>query len=249
MLAKRIIACLDVQNGRVVKGTRFENLKDQGDPAELAERYAAQGADEIVVLDVSATTQGRLALAKTVRTIAKRAFVPLTVGGGVQSVLDAQTLFENGADKVSVNSAALARPELVTKLADRFGRQSVVVAIDAKKIGSAWNAFTRAGTADTGRDAVAWARQAERLGAGEILLTSMDRDGTQTGFDLALLSAVTEAVRIPVVASGGAGRMSDYVQALRIADAALGAGAFHTGKIRIPKLKAFLALAKLVMRP
>ncbi|MBI4360746.1 imidazole glycerol phosphate synthase subunit HisF [Candidatus Micrarchaeota archaeon] len=248
MLAKRIIACLDVKDGRVVKGKKFLDLQDQGDPAAIAAHYSEQGADEIVFLDVSATIQGRQALVDVMRKTAENVFVPLTVGGGIKSVKDAETLFRNGADKISVNSAAIQNPALVTELARQFGSQSVVAAIDAKKQNGGWNAFTRAGTTDAGLDAVAWAKRVQELGAGEILLTSMDRDGMQNGFDLELLGKVCKAVSIPVVASGGAGSMRDYLEALKVADAALGASTFHSGKIEIPKLKAYLEKQGLVIR-
>ena len=248
MLAKRIIACLDVRDGRVVKGRKFQNLVNQGEPAIFACRYEEQGADELVLLDVSATREGRLAMRRSVRDVASVLSVPLTVGGGVRSVADAESLFKNGADKVSLNTAAVENPALVSGLAAQFGSQSVTVAIDAKKMGGAWKVFVRAGTADSGLDAVAWARQVQTGGAGEILLTSMDADGSCDGYDLPLLSAVRAATTLPLVASGGAGRNADFAAALRVADAALAAGTFHSGKINIPSLKKYLKKNKVVVR-
>ena len=208
MLTKRIIACLDVDAGRVVKGVKFENLRDAGDPAQLAKAHSESGADEIVLLDISATHQGRATLLDTVRRTAKQLFIPFTVGGGIRTLIGAADVFEAGADKISINSAALADPSLITSIAERFGSQAVVVAIDAKRsdTGRSWEAFTRGGRAPAGRDAVEWAREAESRGAGEILLTSMDRDGTGSGFDCELTRAVADAVRIPVIASGRRGR-------------------------------------------
>ncbi|MBI2445525.1 imidazole glycerol phosphate synthase subunit HisF [Candidatus Micrarchaeota archaeon] len=240
MLAKRIIACLDVRSGRVVKGVRFGNLKNAGSPAARAAAYEAQGADEIVVLDVSATRQKRLAFAATVRQVASALSIPLTVGGGIRSLQDAEKLFRSGADKVSLNTAAVQDPALVRQLAREFGSQSVVVAIDSKQQGRGWNVFTHAGTSDSGLGAVAWAKQAEGFGTGELLVTSMDRDGTRQGFDMALLQAVKKAVRVPVVASGGAGKPDDFRQALQVADAALAAGVLHSGKLTVGQIKTYL---------
>src|SRR6202008_3528680 len=206
MLTKRIIACLDVTGGRVVKGVQFLNLRDAGDPAELAELHSAAGADEIVLLDISASAEQRATLLDTVRRAARRLFIPFPVGGGIRSLAEASAVVEAGADKVSINSAALADPGVITCIAERFGSQAVIVAIDAKRNnGGAYEAFARGGRTPTGRDAVVWAREAESRGAGEILLTSMDRDGTGKGFDCELTSAISDAVRIPVIASGGAG--------------------------------------------
>jgi cyclase len=241
MLTKRIIACLDVDGGRVVKGVQFENLRDAGDPAELAKLHSDSGADEIVLLDISAAHQKRATLLDTVRRAAAQLFVPFTVGGGIRSLEDAAAVFGAGADKIGVNSAALADPTLITCIADRFGSQAVVVAIDAKRSanGSHWQAFTHGGRTTAGRDAIAWAREAESRGAGEILLTSMDRDGTASGFDCELTRAVADAVRIPVIASGGAGGAQHFVEVFRdgCADAALAASIFHFGLTSLGDLK------------
>jgi cyclase len=241
MLTKRIIACLDVDDGRVVKGIKFENLRDAGDPAELAKAHSESGADEIVLLDISASHQQRATLLDTVGRAARQLFIPFTVGGGIRTLEDAVAVFSAGADKVSINSAALADPTLITRIAERFGSQAVVVAIDAKCGENAlhWEAFTRGGRAATGRDAVAWAREAESHGAGEILLTSMDRDGTASGFDCDLTRAVADSVRIPVIASGGAGGAQHFVEVFRDghADAALAASIFHYGFSRLVDLK------------
>jgi len=242
MTAKRIIPCLDVKDGRVVKGVNFLNLKDKGDPVELATRYEEEGADEIVFLDISATVEGRKTLFEKVRQTAEVISVPLTVGGGIRNLQDAEKAFESGADKVSINTAAVENKGLITQIADQFGRQALVVAIDAKRVGSSFRVFVRSGTQDTGLEVVAWAREVEALGAGEILLTSIDRDGTRTGYDIELIDAVSRAVRIPVIASGGAGEMSHFLEVFgrTEADAALAAGVFHEGLIRIPELKSYL---------
>jgi len=242
MLTKRIIACLDVDNGRVVKGVQFVNLRDAGDPAELAKAHSDSGADEIVLLDISATNERRTTLLETVRRTARQLFIPFTVGGGIQSLEDAAAVFAAGADKISINSAAIADPTLITRIAGRFGSQAVVVAIDAKHRGNGWEAFTRGGRTPTGRDAVEWAREAESHGAGEILLTSMDRDGTSAGFDCSLTRAVTDAVRIPVIASGGAGSAEHFAEVFRdgLADAALAASIFHYGIHDLMELKRYL---------
>lgn len=242
MTAKRIIPCLDVKDGRVVKGVNFLNLKDKGDPVELAARYEEEGADELVFLDISATVEGRKTLFEKVRETAEVLSIPLTVGGGIRSLKDAETAFNSGADKVSINTAAVENKRLITEIADQFGRQAVVVAIDAKRVGGRFRVFVRSGTQDTGLDAIEWAKEVERLGAGEILLTSIDRDGTRAGYDIELTRAVVEAVRIPVIASGGAGKMEHFLEVFREAkaDAALAAGVFHDGVIRIPELKSFL---------
>jgi cyclase len=241
MLTKRIIACLDVDDGRVVKGVQFENLRDAGDPAELAKAHSESGADEIVLLDISAAHQRRATLLDTVGRAARQLFIPFTVGGGIRNLEDAAAVFSAGADKISINSAALADSTLITKIAERFGSQAVVVAIDAKSCagGSRWEAFTHGGRAGTGRDAVEWAREAEARGAGEILLTSMDRDGTGVGFDCELTRAVADSVRIPVIASGGAGEAEHFVEVFRDghADAALAASIFHYGFSRLGDLK------------
>ena len=251
MLTKRIIACLDVDAGRVVKGVQFVNLRDAGDPAELARAHAESGADEIVLLDISAAHQNRTTLLDTVRRTARQLFIPFTVGGGIRTLEDASAVFAAGADKVSINSAALADPSLITRIADRFGSQAVVVAIDAKCSTTAhWEAFTRGGRNASGTDAVAWAREAETRGAGEILLTSMDRDGTASGFDCPLTKAVADAVRIPVIASGGAGGPDHFLEVFRDghADAALAASIFHYGVGRLVDLKQKLQSEGVPMR-
>jgi cyclase len=241
MLTKRIIACLDVNGGRVVKGVQFENLRDAGDPAELAKAHSASGADEIVLLDISAAHERRATLLDTVQRAARQLFIPFTVGGGIRTLEDAAAVFSAGADKISINSAALADPDLITRIALRFGSQAVVVAIDGKRCEEAarWEAYTHGGRTTSGRDAVAWAQEAEDRGAGEILLTSMDRDGTGIGFDCELTRVVADSVRIPVIASGGAGGAQHFVEVFREghADAALAASIFHYGFSRLADLK------------
>ena len=244
MPAKRIIPCLDVTAGRVVKGVRFVDLKDAGDPAELAAAYDRAGADELVFLDITASSDERRILLDVVARTADQVFIPLTVGGGVRTVDDVQELLTHGADKVSVNSAALADPELLTRSAEIFGSQCMVLAIDARRRdGGGWEVHSHGGRRPTGRDAVAWAAEAERRGAGEILLTSMDRDGTQDGYDLELLAAVSGAVRLPVIASGGAGGVQHLYEALTTggAEAALAASVFHFGQLTIAGVKDELA--------
>lgn len=243
MLAKRVIACLDVKDGRVVKGRNFVGLRTMGKPARLAAAYSAQGADEIVFLDIAASTEARGTRMKWVRETADGLDVPFTVGGGVSSIDDVRMLLALGADKVSINSAALASPQLVLKGAREFGSQCIVIAIDARKEGDFWKVYSYGGKTATGLDAIRWAKRCERLGAGELLLTSIDRDGTKAGFDCTLTRAVAEKVSIPVIASGGAGTMEDFRQVLTEgkADAALAAGTFHSGKIAIPPLKRFLS--------
>ena len=250
MLAKRIIPCLDVRDGRVVKGVRFEGLRDAGDPVELAQRYNEEGADELVFLDISATLEGRKTLIDVVKRTAERLFVPLTVGGGIRSVADAKILLHSGADKVSVNSAAVERPELILELSDEFGSQAVVLAIDARSTGEGWNVFTRSGSHDTGLDAVKWAVKGADFGAGEILLTSMDTDGVREGFDCKLTRAISEATSVPVIASGGGGAISHFYDVLTEgkADAALAASVFHYKHISINDLKRELANGGLPMR-
>ena len=252
MPAKRIIPCLDVDGGRVVKGVRFVELRDAGDPAELALAYDRAGADEIVFLDITASSDARPILLEAVARTADQVFIPLTVGGGVRSPDDMGELLTHGADKVSVNTAALERPELLTECAEVFGAQCVVLAIDARRRedGSGWEVFSHGGRRATGRDAVEWAAQGERLGAGEILLTSMDRDGTRDGYDLELTSAVAAAVRLPVIASGGAGTAEHMRLALEAgAEAALAASIFHFGDLSIGDVKRDLAAAGLEVRP
>jgi cyclase len=249
MHLKRVIPCLDVDAGRVVKGTNFVGLRDAGDPVELAARYDADGADELVFLDITATHERRDTIVELARRTADNVFIPFTIGGGIRSVADAQAVLDAGADKVSVNSAAIARPGLVDELAQRFGAQCVVLAIDAKARGAGWEVYVAGGRTPTGRDAVAWAREGVERGAGEILLTSMDRDGTEDGYDLALTRAVADAVGVPVIASGGAGRLEHLVEALRGgADAALCASIFHFGTHTVPEAKAHLAAAGVPVR-
>src|SRR3954447_20632244 len=249
---KRVIPCLDVDGGRVVKGTNFVNLRDAGDPVELAERYDAEGADELIFLDITATHERRDTLVELARRTADNVFVPFTIGGGIRSVGDAQAVLDAGADKVSVNSAAVARPELLNELADVFGAQCVVLAIDAKARadGDGWEVFVAGGRTPTGRDAVEWAREGTERGAGEILLTSMDRDGTNAGYDLGLTRAVADATGVPVIASGGAGELDDLVEALQAgADAVLCASIFHYGHYTVGQVKAHLAAAGVPIRP
>jgi imidazole glycerol-phosphate synthase subunit HisF len=244
MLAKRIIPCLDVTGGRVVKGVNFVNLRDAGDPVELAARYNEQGADELVFLDITASSDERDTMVDVVARTAREVFIPLTVGGGIRSVEDARSILHAGADKVSVNTAAVRRPRLISELSLEFGAQAVVLAIDARRREpGAWNVYTRGGRHDEGIDAVEWARRGEQLGAGEILLTSMDTDGVRTGFDCALTKAVLEATRIPVIASGGAGKPEDFFEVLENAgaDAALAASIFHYGTYTVGDLKKYLA--------
>jgi imidazole glycerol-phosphate synthase subunit HisF len=252
MLTKRIIACLDVDGGRVVKGVRFLNLRDAGDPAELAAAHSKAGADEIVLLDISATAEKRRTLLETVRRTARELFIPFTVGGGIRTLDEAASVFEAGADKISINSAALTDPGLITCIADRFGSQAVIVAIDARRSSGTGNyeAFARGGRTPTGRDAVVWAREAEARGAGEILLTSMDRDGTGSGFECTLTRSISDGVRIPVIASGGAGSAQHFVEVFREghADAALAASILHYGTTPIAELKRDLAAAGISVR-
>lgn len=250
MLTKRIIACLDVDAGRVVKGTKFLNLRDAGDPAELGAAHSAAGADEVVLLDITATHERRITLLETVRRTARELFVPFTVGGGVRTLNDASAIFDAGADKISINSAAIADPSLITCIAQRFGSQAVIVAIDAKRDGDRFASWVSGGRVPTGRDAVEWAKEAEDRGAGEILLTSMDRDGTGKGFDCDLTRAIAQTVRIPVIASGGAGGAEDFVEVFRVgfADAALAASIFHFGLSSIEELKLRLYAAGVPVR-
>jgi cyclase len=244
MLSKRIIACLDVRNGQVVKGVNFEGLRSAGDPAELARRYNREGIDELVILDITATIEERRALADTIRAVARELFIPLAVGGGIRTEADAAAAVEAGADKVSLNTAALSQPALITALAKRYGSQAVLVAIDAKRAGDPdrFAVYARSGQSAVGRDAVEWAREAEDRGAGEILLTSIDRDGTKIGFDCPMTAAVSQAVSIPVIASGGAGSLNDFVDVFTAgcADAALAASIFHYAETSVRSLKQHL---------
>ena len=243
MLAKRIIPCLDVKDGRVVKGVRFVDLRDAGDPVEAAMAYDAQGADELVFLDITASHEDRAIMLDVVRRTAEGIYMPLTVGGGIRSVEDVRRLLRAGADKVSLNTAALARPEVIREAAQRFGSQCIVVAIDARREGEGWGVYTHGGRHAAGRDALEWAREAVVLGAGEILLTSMDRDGTKDGYDLELTRAISDAVSVPVIASGGAGSLEHFHDALvdGRADAALAASLFHFGIHTIAEAKQYLA--------
>ena len=244
MFTKRIIPCLDVDKGRVVKGVNFVNLRDAGDPVEIAKVYDAEGADELVFLDITASNEARDTVVDMVRAVAANVFIPFTVGGGIRTIEDFRRLLREGADKISVNSAAIDRPELIREAAEKFGSQCVVVAIDAKKRadGSGWNIYKHGGRLDTGIDALWWAKEAERLGAGEILLTSMDCDGTKAGYDIPLTRAVAEAVSIPVIASGGAGTLAHFKEALQAgkADAALAASLFHYKELEIREVKDYL---------
>jgi imidazole glycerol-phosphate synthase subunit HisF len=242
MLSKRIIACLDVRDGQVVKGVNFEGLRNAGDPAELAARYNEEGIDEVVILDVTATLEGRRAMAATVSAVAKRIFIPLTVGGGIRSEDDAAAAIDAGAEKVSLNTAALNDPPLITKLANRYGSQAAIVAIDAKWVDGKALVYVRSGRSGTAREAVEWATEAADRGAGEILLTSIDRDGTKTGFDCELTAAVSKAVPIPVIASGGAGSLDHFADVFHrgCADAALAASIFHFSEHAVRDLKQLL---------
>lgn len=245
MFTKRIIPCLDVNGGRVVKGVNFVNLRDAGDPVEIAAAYDRAGADEVVFLDITASSDGRETVVEMVRKVAQKVFIPFTVGGGIRTVDDFRALLREGADKISINSAAIDRPELISEAADKFGSQCVVVAIDARKRadGSGWNIYKNGGRVDMGIDAVEWAMQADRLGAGEILLTSMDCDGTKAGYDIELTRQIAEHVSVPVIASGGAGTMEHFYDVLTAgkADAALAASLFHYKEMEIMDLKNYLA--------
>jgi len=250
MLAKRIIPCLDVSAGRVVKGVNFVDLRDAGDPVEIARQYDLQGADEITFLDITASSDQRDLILPMIKAVADQVFIPLTVGGGVRTDDDVRRLLNAGADKISINTAALLHPELIKTCADRFGSQCIVVAIDAKRVGDHWEVFTHGGRQPTGINAVAWAQQVQALGAGEILLTSMDRDGTGQGFDLDLTRAVSSAVNIPVIASGGVGSLNDLVDGVTLgaADAVLAATIFHFGQHTIGQAKAFMAARGVCVR-
>lgn len=254
-LAKRIIPCLDCDKGRVVKGVKFLDIRDAGDPVEIAKRYSDAGADEITFLDITASHEGRETTVKTVEAIAGQVFIPLTVGGGIRTLEDIRTMLNAGADKVSINTAAVTNPEFVRQAADRFGSQCIVVAVDAKKVSvdgesDRWEIFTHGGRKPTGLDAIDWVRRVVSYGAGEILLTSMDRDGTKIGFDLALNRAVSEAVDVPVIASGGVGNLQHLVDGVLVggADAVLAASIFHFGEYSIPEAKQFMADRGITMR-
>lgn len=252
MFTKRIIPCLDVHHGRVVKGVNFVNLRDAGDPVEIGAAYDKAGADELVFLDITASSDARNTVVDMVRRVAETVFIPFTVGGGIRTVEDIRMLLREGADKISINSSAIRTPRLITDAADKFGRQCVVVAIDARRRedGSGWNVYQNGGRVDTGLDAVEWAMEADRLGAGEILLTSMDRDGTKNGYDLELTAQISAQVSVPVIASGGAGTMEDFYDALTKgkADAALAASLFHYKELEIKELKGYLKARGLSVR-
>ena len=246
-LAKRIIPCLDVENGRVVKGVQFLDIRDAGDPVEVAKRYNEQGADEITFLDITATHEGRDTMVHTVEKMASQVFIPLTVGGGIRSCDDIRTMLNAGADKVSINSAAITNPEFVRQASERFGSQCIVVAIDAKKVSvpgqaNRWEIFTHGGRKPTGIDAVAWAVKMAEYGAGEILLTSMDQDGVKNGYDLGVTKAIADAVNIPIIASGGVGNLQHLVDGVKLggADAVLAASIFHFGEYTVPQAKQFM---------
>jgi imidazole glycerol-phosphate synthase subunit HisF len=249
-LAKRIIPCLDVHAGRVVKGVKFVRLRDAGDPAEIARGYDAAGADEIAFLDITASSEGRDTILDVIERVSDQVFIPLTVGGGVRSVEDVRKLLNAGADKVSINTAAVETPDLIDRAAYRFGSQAIVVAIDARAAGGKWEVYTHGGRKARGLDAVEWAREMARRGAGEILLTSMDRDGTKSGFDLELTRAVSEAVPVPLIASGGVGTLEHLAEGIERgrADAVLAASVFHFAEITIPQAKEFLAARGIEMR-
>ncbi len=252
MLTKRIIPCLDVKAGRVVKGVNFVGLRDAGDPVELSDRYNLDGADELVFLDITASSDRRDIMIDVVERTARKVFIPLTVGGGIRSIVDARNILVVGADKVSVNTAAVHRPELITELSNEFGAQATVLAVDARRMGPAkWNVFIYGGREDTGIDAVEWAHKGEQCGAGEILLTSMDADGTQAGFDCALTREIARATSIPVIASGGGGKPEDFVRVLTEgeADAALAASIFHYGTYTVDDLKELLDKEGIAVRP
>jgi cyclase len=250
VLLKRVIPCLDVDKGRVVKGTNFVDIRDAGDPVELAMRYEAEGADELVFLDITASHEGRDTIVDLARRTANDVFIPFTIGGGIKSVEEAQAVLDAGADKVAVNSAAVRRPELISELGDVFGAQAVVLAIDAKRVGDGYEVFVSGGRTPTGLDAIEWARDGVERGAGEILLTSMDRDGTEDGYELELTRAVADAVDVPVIASGGAGRLEHLVEAIETghADAVLCASIFHYGQYTVGEAKARIAAAGIPVR-
>lgn len=242
MLAKRIIPCLDVDKGRVVKGTKFVNIKDAGDPVKLAKFYNDQGADELVFLDITASSEGRKTMIDVVRNVAKQIFIPFTVGGGIKTTEDIKNILLAGADKVAINTTAVENPQVLTDGANQFGNQCIVLAIDAKRKGNSWEVFTHGGRKPTGMDAVVWAKEAVQKGAGEILLTSIDNDGTKSGYDIELTKIISQAVSVPVIASGGAGKLEDFSDIFiqGKADAALAASLFHFGKISIKEVKTYL---------
>ncbi|MDR2860599.1 MAG: imidazole glycerol phosphate synthase subunit HisF [Elusimicrobiota bacterium] len=250
MLSIRVIPCLDVKDGRVVKGTNFINLRDAGNPVEIAERYNQEGADEIIFLDITATHEGRDTTVDLVRKTAEKIFIPLTVGGGIRTIEDIRNLLNAGADKVSLNSIAVRNPQFVKEASDKFGIQCIVVAIDAKKVDdNKWNVFINGGRIDTGLDAIEWAKKAVSLGAGEILLTSMDRDGTKDGYDTELLKLISSSVEVPVIASGGAGKLEHFAQAcMSGASAVLAASLFHYKEIEIKELKEYLKSKNIIVR-
>src|SRR6266850_2533954 len=249
MLARRLIPCLDVKDGRVVKGINFLQLRDAGDPVEQAAAYDAQGADEVCFLDISASPEGRATMVDVVARTADQVFAPLTVGGGVRSIADAERLLLAGADKIAINTAAIRTPDLVAEIAARFGNQAIVVAIDAKRRNSSWEVYSHGGRTPEGLDALAWCRRVAELGAGELLVTSMDRDGTGLGYDLELIGAVAAGVSVPVIASGGVGELAHLAEGLQAgADAVLAASIFHFGRHTIPEAKAFLAQRGLAIR-
>lgn len=250
MLTNRIIPCLDIKNGRTVKGVNFEGLRDAGDPIELAQRYSDEGADELVFLDITATNEKRRTLIDLVKRISKVISIPFTVGGGIASVDEISDLLHAGADKVSLNSSIVRNPDLITQASERFGVQCIVAAIDAKKTGDSWHVFVKAGTEDTELDTIAWAKEVTRRGAGEILLTSMDRDGTKSGFDVELLRKVSESASVPLIASGGAGTIEHCIDAIKLgkADAVLAASIFHFKEIEIHELKQAMLQAQIPVR-
>ncbi len=248
-LVKRIIPCLDVKNGRVVKGVKFKNLRDSGDPVDLARYYNENGADELVFLDISATLEGRKSMLNTIRSVAEEVFIPLTVGGGIRTIEDMTVIIKAGAEKVSINSAAITDPNLITKGAQKFGSQCIVVAIDAKKKGDSWEVYSHSGTKPTGLDVLEWAKTVVEKGAGELLVTSMDKDGTNSGYDLDLIRAITDIVSVPVIASGGAGNKEHFVEAIRNgAEAVLAASLFHFNILRIQDLKDFMDAHDVLVR-
>lgn len=250
MLAKRIIPCLDVDKGRVVKGVNFVNIKDAGDPVELAKFYNSEGADELVFLDITASSENRETMINVVKEVAKQVFIPFTVGGGIRSVEDIRSILLAGADKVSLNTSAVNNPELITESSNAFGSQCIVLAIDAKKENNSWKVFTNGGRTATNLDAIDWAKEAVKKGAGEILLTSMDRDGTKNGFDIELTKTISESVNVPIIASGGAGKIKDFVDIFQKgkADAALAASLFHFGELKINAVKNYLKQSNIPVR-